>query len=334
MEFAPRYTPISRRRFDLLSATVPGGLITKEIAQQQKIQQCPPSPIEMLPLDVLAECLSFLTVRDMASVTRVNKNLRQKADSEVAWRLLCQKYFNCEDVMQFDGFSWKTYFKAASDFEWDVDNSTMDSQVPTRTTPLLAVNKNKITKSICPRDPNNPFHFNVFETAASCSKQSMISGVHCYEFVINQQDPNYNFAIGIIDCCENSFNFTMASYSDGENANTPTSCTRQCFYWSNGQFSDVLGVCALTGALTLVPNVDATFQAGSTIGMKVDMDTKQVTFYKDQTKIANYSFNSAGNNNNGSEQNDELCTMHIGIYMFAEGDAVEVRHGPLHLYER
>jgi len=329
MEFAPRYTPISRRRFELLSASAPGVVIRKEIAHSQKIQ-IPPSAIEMLPLDVLAECLSFLTARDIASFTRVNKDLHQKADSEVVWRLLCRQYFsNCDNVIQYDGFSWKAYFKEASEFEWDVDNSTMDSQVPTRSSSLLTIRKNKITKAICPRDLNNPFHFNVFETAASCSKQSMSSGIHCYEFVINQHDDNYNFAIGLIDCCETSFNFTMASYSDGENISTPTTCHRQCFYWSNGQFSDILGLCTLTGALTVEPNIDTTFRAGNIIGMKLNMEARQVTFYKDNTKIAQYSF--ALNNNNNNEE--DICNLHIGIYMFAEGDEVQVRQAPLHLYE-
>lgn len=184
-------------------------------------------------------------------------------------------------------------------------------------------------------------------TATSRSTQSMRTGLHCLEFKVHQHDSDYEFAVGLIDACD-TFNFNMASYGDGENSeNLPADVLKQCFYWSDGSFSDIMGSCDLSGTLTVDAGVDARLRSGDVVGMIVDMDASHVTFYKNYKRVCKYSFVPATASavtttttvtttqaqKSEEESEEQVTEMHAGIYMFAEGDAVTVRRAPFYLYE-
>jgi len=320
---------LRRRRFELLSAGAgPASLNTKSI--QEPKQQSIPSLLETLPLEIIAEALSFLRVQDLAHVARTCKKLKQIVNEEVVWRLLCQKYFDCSNVMEHSGMSWKAYFREASKFEWDEDNCTMNAIVTERERPLLSMDKSTVTKTLGYDADVLP------ETATVSSSKMFTSGCHCIEFITssnnnNDDSTNYKFAVGLIDCSE-KFNYSMSNYGDGETLSSPTSTLNQCFYWSDGQFSDILGASALSGSFDFNTDVDPTFQVGDVIGMVVNMDARCVTFYKNYVKVARYSFaQKFGSNTACSEESADLC-MNAALYLFAEGVSVTARHAPFYLY--
>jgi len=325
MDFAGRFTPLRRRRFDLLSvSTAPakGVQAAPSYAQKPQLDQTP-SQFEQLPLEVMAECLSFLTVRDIGNIARTSKKMKNITEKEIVWRMLCRKYFNCDNILEDEHFSWKAYFEQASRFEWDKDNSTMESENC----------KNRIVRT------DDPFYPQAVETATSCSSQLLTHGRYCIEFVVNNSDNNYKVAVGLIGIAE-GFNFAMSSYGDGETMNTPTTTLNQCFYWSDGQFSDILGNSVLTGTFDFNTNADPTYQTGDVIGVVVDMDVKSATFYKNYTIVARYAFIQNGNNSNSNnsssensnEEENELV-LNIAAYLPADGDSVTARFAPFHLYE-
>jgi len=332
MEFTGRFTPIRRRRFDLLSAasSAPSLQISKAAKQQHNAQKYVPSLLESLPFELLVELFSFLTVSELARVARTCKKMNQVAREEPVWRALCHRYFSCENVMLHSDFSWKAYFQEESQFSWDKDNSTMEAVVCARNSPLLHIDGNKITKAINADVVNQ----NLYETATSCSSKLLVGGRHCLEFQILSHDDTFKFAVGALSTSE-SFNFTMSSYGDGETLHPPTSTLTQCFYWSDGQFSDILGSAALTGRFNFNTDVDHAYHEGDIIGMLLDVDNKTVKFFKNYIRVATYSFantDTSNNNNQGEEEKSEL-SMNVGIYMFAEGDSVSVRHAPFSHYE-
>jgi len=341
MDFTGRFTPQRRRRFELLSATAgPAGVDVKptyEVQKQQKSFRVP-SLLEQLPFEIIAETLSYLRVEDLAHVARTSNKLKQIVNSEDVWRLLCQKHFDCTQIMTKPcDMSWKTFFQQETNVEWDQDNLTVHS-VGMRDTPLLQVEKNCVTKVV---DSDAFSNNHMFETATCCSTKILTSGTHCMEFVTrsnttNTNNNNYKFAVGLMDASA-SFNFSMSNYGDGETLSPPSTTLTQCFYWSDGQFSDILGASTLTGAFNFNTNVDHTYTAGDIIGMVVNMDGRCVTFFKNYARIAQYTFSlpEANNNNNSNNNSDstetDLC-MQIGAYLFEEGVSVTLRHAPFHLY--